>query len=127
LAPSKSKTPNGKLHEHDQKVASPVSSDVAFDPDCGGPKEVTFDSLTDWTKRPEDGIRFHSGVAIYRKSFDVPVLEPEKSGKTWLDLGRVRLNGRDLGIVWTAPWRVDITEALRPGGLHGPVSVLAGE
>jgi hypothetical protein len=38
----------------------------------------------------------------------------------WLDLGivkniaRVRLNSRDLGVIWCAPWRVDITAAVSP-------------
>ena len=31
------------------------------------------------------------------------------------NVARVRLNGRDLGVVWTAPWRVEITGALKPG------------
>jgi hypothetical protein len=39
----------------------------------------------------------------------------------FLDLGvvkniaSVKLNGKSLGIVWTAPWRVEITSAVKPG------------
>jgi hypothetical protein len=39
----------------------------------------------------------------------------------FLDLGevknmaRVQLNGKDLGILWTAPWRIRITDAINPG------------
>jgi hypothetical protein len=29
------------------------------------------------------------------------------------NLAQVRLNGRDLGVVWCAPWRVDITGAVK--------------
>jgi hypothetical protein len=92
---------------------------VAFDPKWGGPASVVFDSLTDWTKRPEAGIKFYSGTAKYRKSFDLPA---GAGGKLFLDLGelhnlaRVRLNGQDLGLVWTAPWRVDISRAVKPAG-----------
>jgi len=93
---------------------------VTFDLKWGGPERVTFEKLEDWTTRPEDGIRHYSGTATYRKTFDLssPVT---RHSSLFLDLGavkniaRVRLNGRDLGVVWTAPWRVDITNALRPG------------
>jgi hypothetical protein len=30
-------------------------------------------------------------------------------------LARVRLNGKDLGIVWTAPWQAELTGALKAG------------
>jgi hypothetical protein len=39
----------------------------------------------------------------------------------YLDLGivkntaRVRLNGKDLGVVWCNPWRIEITGAVKPG------------
>jgi hypothetical protein len=96
----------------------PGAWDVAFDPKWGGPEKITFDGLQDWTARPESGIKYYSGIATYQKSFDLAQM-PE--GATVLDLGvvhdmaRVTLNGRDLGVVWCAPWRVDVTTAIRSG------------
>ncbi|TWU38367.1 glycosyl hydrolase [Novipirellula artificiosorum] len=93
---------------------------VAFNPKWGGPDDVVFDALQDWTERPEPGIRYYSGIATYRNSFNYdPANQP--SEKIYLDLGtvhdiaRVRLNGEDLGVVWCAPWRVDLSSAVSPG------------
>lgn len=94
--------------------------EVSFDPVWGGPKSVTFPVLTDWTERPEEGIKHYSGSAVYHKTF---MLNDIKSGngRLLLDLGkvynmaRVKLNGRDLGVLWTAPWQVDLTGYIRPG------------
>jgi hypothetical protein len=91
---------------------------VAFDPKRGGPPSIEFAELIDWTKRPEDGIQSYSGTATYRKTFDAPKV----TGRLLLDLGNlamlaeVRLNGRNLGVVWFPPFRVDITSAVKPTG-----------
>jgi hypothetical protein len=85
--------------------------EVRFDPKWGGPETATFDQLDDWTKRTEHGIRYYSGTATYRKTFD-------GNNGSHLDLGvvkciaQVRLNGRDLGVVWTAPWGVPVPPGL---------------
>jgi len=97
--------------------------EVSFDPKWGGPERVVFESLADWTLRPEPGIKYYSGTATYRKTFDLPagVVLDEKS-RLWLDLGivdniaRVGLNGRDLGVVWCAPWRVNVAGVLKLAG-----------
>jgi hypothetical protein len=81
--------------------------------------EVVFDDLQDWTRRPEEGLRYYSGTAVYRQTFALAQdVKPGRDTRLWLDLGavhsmaRVRLNGRDLGVVWCPPWRVDITQAV---------------
>jgi len=94
--------------------------DVSFDPKLGGPKRVTFDTLQDWTERKTEGIKYYSGIATYRKTFRQPVGVAAGS-RACLDLGtvhemaRVRLNGADLGVLWCAPWRVDISPAVKAG------------
>lgn len=91
---------------------------VHFNPRWGGPKKATFRQLTSWTDRPEPGIRFYSGTAVYRREFDLPAAA---AGKVLLDIGEVRelaevrVNGRACGITWTPPFRVDITDAVQPG------------
>ncbi len=92
--------------------------EVAFDPKWGGPEKITFDTLQAWADRPEPGIKYYSGIAIYRKSFN---LAQVPTGKTYLDLGvvhdmaRVKLHGKDLGVVWCAPWRIEVTGAIKAG------------
>lgn len=100
---------------------------VHFDPQWGGPASVEFATLEDWTKRPEEGITYYSGTATYNKHFDVQALTPGK--RYFLDLGTVKdiaevtLNGQALGVVWTAPWRVEVTAILKPASNELQVAV----
>jgi hypothetical protein len=104
---------------------------VHFDPKWGGPASVQFDSLVNWIARPEPGIKFYSGTAVYEKAFTWSAPATSAAGaKTILDLGSVRelaevkVNGKSCGIVWCPPWQVDITPALRPGNNQLTVEVV---
>ncbi len=93
---------------------------VRFDSKWGGPTSVQFENLESWTVRPEDGIKYYSGTATYRRSFDLPAAL--RGARVALDLGevkyvaQVRLNGKDLGPLWTKPFRVEITSAVKTTG-----------
>jgi len=102
--------------------------EVSFDTALGGPERVRFETLIDWRERPEPGIRHYSGIATYRKTFNLPEAA-RAGGPVLLDIGevrgmaRVRLNGHDLGGVWCAPWRVDVTDALQAEENHLEIDV----
>ena len=103
---------------------------VQFDPKWGGPVQpVKFDQLTDWTKSSDTGIKYYSGKATYRKTFEQTKLTP-KDSRVFLNLGElknmaeVRLNGKNLGIVWCAPWQVEVTGDLRDGGNELEIDVV---
>ena len=85
-------------------------------------RAVTFERLHSWTEHTNAGIRFYSGAASYWKSFDAPAsVLAQRPSALWLDLGsvrelaEVRLNGKSLGVLWAPPWRVEITDAVKPG------------
>ncbi len=99
------------------RTAADISGpwEVSFDPKWGGPEKITFEKLDDWSTRSEDGIRHYSGTAVYRKTFDLEKSQiGNRKSKMFLSLGSVnvmasvKLNGRELGIVWREPWRVEI-------------------
>jgi hypothetical protein len=103
---------------------------VAFDPKWGGPAQTTFDKLEDWTKRPESGIKFYSGRATYKKTFDADEGTRTPGKRCYLDLGtlrslaEVRLNGKDLGVLWCPPWRVEVTGMLKSAGNELEIDVV---
>jgi hypothetical protein len=92
--------------------------EVSFDPQWGGPEKVVFDPLIEWTQHADPGIKYYSGTAVYKQRFDLP---PTESNRLYIDLGKVKnmarvsLNGKEVGVIWTAPWRIEVTEALKPG------------
>jgi hypothetical protein len=89
---------------------------VAFDTKWGGPASVEFATLQDWSKHADERIKYFAGKAVYTKKFD------------W-DAGSnkpvyVTLNGKKLGIVWTAPWHLDISLALKKGENNLSIEVI---
>lgn len=106
--------------------------EVSFTPGMDAPERVQFDALVSWTQRPEPGVRYYSGKALYRKQFELPPAQANAApgARIMLDLGEVRdlatvkLNGRELGALWLAPWQVDITSAVKPGANTLEVEVI---
>lgn len=93
---------------------------VHFDTKWGGPASVEFNTLEDWTQRSEEGIKYYSGKATYVKRFEMTGIQ---TGTPYFletgvvkDLAELTLNGKKLGVLWTAPWRVEVTGLLKPAG-----------
>ncbi len=85
------------------------------------PVDTVFDQLISWTEFTHPGIRHFSGTAGYLNTVNLPdeCIQPDLH--LFLDLGDVRMmaevivNGKNLGILWKKPFRVDITNAVKPG------------
>jgi hypothetical protein len=102
---------------------------------------VAMDRLSSWTDDPRT--QFYSGLATYRKSFELPQGELRPSARLSIDFGagtpealpspaprpnmkaylespireaaQVFVNGKLAGVVWRPPYRVDITQFVHPG------------
>lgn len=78
------------------------------------PSAYSTPALGSWTSGPDARARDFSGTGIYRARFP----NPGPARRVFLDLGkvhvsaRVKLNGKDAGITWYPPHRVEITDLL---------------
>lgn len=83
-------------------------------------KSVEMPKLVSWSELENEDARHHSGTAIYRKTLDWQ--GSSRGSRVFLDLGeveviaRVLVNGKDCGIAWKKPYRVEVTDSLKPGG-----------
>ncbi|GAB4023337.1 glycosyl hydrolase [Spirosoma koreense] len=103
---------------------SPVASvtgtwTVHFQADRGAPQQTSLASLASLSENTDPGIKYFSGTATYDNTFELPA--QTKGASYMLDLGEVKniaevlVNGKPVGTVWKKPFRLDITDALRPG------------
>jgi hypothetical protein len=124
LAAQAVKAPNFPTFRAVKTLSQPWQ--VSFDTKWGAPASIKFPKLVDWSQNNDPGIKYYSGKAIYQTTFDAPFAP----GKYALALGTVKnmasvkLNGRDLGVVWCDPWRAAIPAGvLKPSGNKLEVTV----
>lgn len=109
-----------------EPVRQPLSTvtgpwQVDFQSGRGAPEHATFTELKSWSANPDPGIKYFSGTASYVKSLGAPASWFVKGQRLEIDLGAVKnlaevlVNGKSAGIRWKAPFRVDVTDLLRPG------------
>jgi hypothetical protein len=93
---------------------------IEFPEKHGAPRVFTgkFGPLNE---HPESGIKYFSGTCSYSLGFFRKDLKDLGAGRIFLDLGAVEviaevlLNNKSLGILWTRPYRVELTDHLADG------------
>jgi hypothetical protein len=95
--------------------------EISFPAGLGAPEKAALANLESWTNNPDEGIKYFSGTASYKKSFNAPKNWFTEGSKILLDLGEVCdlaevfVNNQPVGILWNAPFRTDITGLLKKG------------
>lgn len=94
---------------------------VSFPANLGAPAQARFDTLHSWTEHADPGIKYFSGTATYTHTLKIRPEWLRSSARVWLDLGQVKnvaevlVNGRSMGVLWKAPFTLDIADALTTG------------
>ncbi len=84
---------------------------ISFNSDFGCAQELSELELFDWTTSNNEQIKYYSGEAIYRTTFDW-----NGASEAYLFLGKlhdvaeVKLNNRNMGVVWTAPYKIKLND-----------------
>lgn len=82
------------------------------------PSKQKLSELLSWTQLQDPRGTTFSGSGIYSTNFNLPV---KSAGEYLLDLGKVNesahvwINGNDVGIIWSIPFRTRISKYLKKG------------
>ncbi len=82
-------------------------------------KIYTLDSLVSWTTFNDTAVKYYSGTAVYRNTFERSANALEKTVILTIDslynIATIKINGIDCGTTWTYPYEADITKAVKAG------------
>lgn len=108
------------------------ANDVPPPQEIEGDWDVTFPLLTgevkhlklrpgSWTDASDEEIRYFSGTATYKRNIALKKEQLDKNQRLFLDLGDVKnlcelkINGKDLGVIWKPPYVIEITDVVIEG------------
>jgi len=102
---------------------------VLFQPKLLTPFSVDFEALTDFSTHKDNRIKYFAGTAIYKNSINIPATAITASKRLLLHLGTlndivsVKVNGKDLGVLWYPPYVIDISNVAISGSNQLEIAV----
>ncbi len=122
----------GMAQKLNRKVTSvsvfPLASkwQVQFDKNYGGPgTSIIFNELKSWTQQDDSSVKYYSGTAVYRNTFVLNTQRQLSSARIEFDsiynMATIRINSIDCGTLWTPPFSLDISKAVKPG--HNTIEI----
>jgi hypothetical protein len=116
---------SGKREAFDLKPAAaiPVAEAWTVDlaPAVGVKKQIELSALKSLSESADAAVKYFSGTATYRTTVNVDAALLGAGKRLELDLGdvrdlvTVRVNGKNIGVLWHPPFACDITSALQHG------------
>jgi hypothetical protein len=94
---------------------------VSFEPKLDKPFRRNLTSLVDLSKQKDDALKYFSGTAKYEKNIRITSADLSEGKRIVLDLGELHdiaeleINGQHAGVLWSPPYKTDITPFLKPG------------
>lgn len=93
---------------------------IQFDKRFGGPLQpVVLENLKSWTQFDDTAVKYYSGTAFYQNTFTWLKEDEGKTARIELydicNIATIRVNGINCGTLWTKPFSLDITKALKTG------------
>ena len=110
-----------------QQITAAGPWKLSFPKGWDAPESIALPGLKLWSELDDPAARAFSGSATYSCELAVAALSPGQ--RAMLDLGQVAniaevaVNGKTVAILWTAPFRADVTRFLKPGNNQFTVTV----
>jgi hypothetical protein len=95
--------------------------EITFPSGLGAPEKITMPLLESLSANADEGVKYFSGTASYTKTFTAPKQWFKENAEFILDLGNVGdlaevfVNGQFIELLWSAPFRTNITPLLKKG------------
>ncbi len=112
------------------EIDLPPGWSIKFNSASGGPaKPIIVDNLETWEKFADSTIKYYSGTAVYSQSFTIDASRFNSQNRTTIqfdsiyNIATVKINGIDCGTLWTYPYTLDISKALKPGNNNIAIEV----
>jgi len=82
--------------------------------------KTSMNKLILWNEHSNPDIKYFSGTASYEKKFTLTAEEANSAAsRLYLgevhDISEVTVNGKNMGIIWTSPWIVNLSGVLKEG------------